>query len=526
MRATTYLPSIATPEAQVLVEKAHVALQARQTGTASELLQRALRIDPANPMALTKLAEVALAGQDHRQALRHLDAALQHEPHFAPAWTEMAHALWLLGRRVDAVPAARKAMDIQPHNARFRLRFVQFAAWTGQISEARTALAALLDPKATEPNTHATAIGMMGEICVAEGRFDAATPYLEDALGRLPGLPAARVILSLNRLRLGYFDAGWPDFGIREAGSELYPGGPPAGYGPWWEGGDLTGKSLLVADDQGHGDAIQFFRYLPMIRALGPAQITWRTFPPLVRLFADAAPDVTVLAGLPAESRYDTHCTSTSLPRWFGTTATSIPSPGPYLAPPSRLSRLKRPAGARLRVGLVWSGDSRHMRDHLRSIPASVFLQIADVPGIAAHSLQHQVRDYDQSPLRQRPAINRDVEKALSLADTATLIAGLDLVIAVDTAVAHLAAAMGKPVWLLVHSAPDWRWQTERTDNPWYPTIRLFRLKPSEWVDRVPRSETGAPQAPESVEPDDMGWQPLIRRVCRALRDFQKRRRS
>ena len=342
----------------------------------------------------------------------------------------------------------------------------------------------------------------------------------------MPGLPAAQIILGMNQLRLGEFTPGWPRLDIREPGGELYPNGPPPHFGPWWEGGDLTGKTILVADDQGHGDAIQFFRYLPMLRTRNPSHIIWRTFPPLVRLFATAAPDITVLAGIPDDRRFDVHCTSTGLPRWFGTTATTIPASHPYLRPPPMMSRLNRPDGPDLKVGLVWSGDPRHMRDHLRSIPASVFLRIADVPGIKFHSLQHRVRDHDLAELDKRPSIDREVERALDLSDTATLIDGLDLVIAVDTAVAHLSAAMGKPVWLLLHSTPDWRWQTKRLDSPWYPTIRLFRLEPREWIDRPQRPTKRTLRGQLNVASDEMGWQPLIRRVCRALREWRTRKRA
>jgi len=160
------------------------------------------------------------------------------------------------------------------------------------------------------------------------------------------------------------------------------------------------------------------------------------------------------------------------------------------------------------------------MRDHLRSVPASVFLRLADVPGLTVFSLQHRVRDADLPALLDRPAIDRGVEKAIDMAETAKLIASLDLVVAVDTAVAHLAAAMGKPVWLLLHSTPDWRWQTKRSDSPWYPTMRLFRLKSDEWLAEVAKANQ---RRRRNDGPDDMGWDPLIRRVRRALLDFRRR---
>jgi tetratricopeptide (TPR) repeat protein len=511
--------SIRTTEAQTLVEQAQLSLMRRDLPTAKQLLTAALVYEPAHPMALCKLAEVALLEKDHATALVHASAALDSEPFFAPAWSERAHALWLAGRRTEAVEAARQAIEIQPHNARFRLRFAQFAAWTGHIQEARESLTPLLDPAATDAEVYALALGMLGEISVAAGAFPEAMPLLTDALRRLPSSMSARVILGMNRLRLGDFTPGWPDLGIREPGSELYPGGPPARFGPWWDGGDLTGKSILVADDQGHGDAIQFFRFLPMLQALHPERITWRSFPPLTRLFTEAAPDIAVVAGLPDDARFDVHCTSTSLPRWFGTTADTIPADIPYLHAPTR-TRLARPVGSgdgRPQVGLVWSGDARHMRDHLRSVPASLFLRLADTPGIDFHSLQHEVREADLPALTARPGIGRAVESASNLADTAGLIDGLDLVIAVDTAIAHLAGAMGKPVWIPLHITPDWRWQTERTDSPWYPTARLFRLTPAAWLD---------PDRRRQRDPDDeMGWSPLIRRVAQALRTFARQRR-
>jgi hypothetical protein len=213
-------------------------------------------------------------------------------------------------------------------------------------------------------------------------------------------------------------------------------------------------------------------------------------------------------------------CNSTSLPRWFGTELESIPAYVPYLWPPAHLkSGMKLPSarGGRPHVGLVWSGDARHTRDHLRSIPAALFLTLAGAPGINFHSLQHEVRAVDLPALTARPAIGREVEKASDLADTAALIARLDLVITVDTAIAHLAGAMGKPVWVLLHVAPDWRWLTERTDSPWYPTARLFRVTPAEWL-VVERS--GAAEVA-----DGGGWGPLLERVSVALRAFVADRR-
>ena len=517
------------PEADRLVQAATAELAWGRTSRAAKLLDDAIRIDPQHNMAQTRQAEVAMRTKDHARALALTRTVLAMEPNFAPAWNQYASACWSTGQHARAVDAARRAVDIQPPNPEFRLRLAQFTAWTGLGQETREALAPLLAAEHHDKPHYAAAIGMLGELAVAEGRFTEANAFLDQALALHPALDVTRMQRGMNRLRLGAFRTGWPDYAAREVIPELYPDGPPNFAGQIWQGQALPGKTLLVLDDQGHGDAIQFFRYLPMLRDRGAKHITWRTFPPLVRLLGDAAPYATVVNALPTGTRFDFQCNSTSLPGRFETELGSVPAEIPYLWPPSHLeSAMKLPAlrrgppadraqetrlkAGRPNVGLAWSGDTRHTRDHLRSIPADLFLALADLPGFRFHSLQHQVRPADLPALEARPTIVREVEKAVDLADTAALIARLDLVITVDTAVAHLAAAMGKPAWVLVHVAPDWRWLTERTNSPWYPTARLFRVTAPEWLGQQ-RAAAGDPIRPA-------GWGPILARVSQALQAF------
>jgi tetratricopeptide (TPR) repeat protein len=504
------------PRTDLLVQEASAELSRYRLARAAELLDAALRADPRHPMALTKQAELALLQQDPERALALADAALAIEPNFAPAWHQRASACWLTGAKAEALRSARRSVDIQPPNPGFRLRLAQFAAWTGQGAETRRAVAPLLAGQDHDPVHYAAALSMLGELAIAEGDFDAAQPWLDQALVLQPGLNVTRMLRGMNRLRLGRFPAGWADYAARETIRELYPDGVASLADPQladqvWEGQALAGRSLLVTDDQGHGDAIQFFRYLALLRDRGAGRITWRTFPPLVRLFAAAAPDATVLNALPADAHFDFQCLSTNLPRLFDTELDSIPAALPIggMQPnrtgPNRTE--KKQAGSEPRVGLAWSGDARHTRDHLRSVPASLFLALADGKRIGVHSLQHVVRAADRPALDSRAAIGRAVESASDFADTAALIERLDLVITVDTAVAHLAASMGKPVWIVVHVAADWRWLAERSDSPWYPTARLFRVAPAEWP-----CAAGAPDG------DD--WRPVLQRVDAALRRF------
>ena len=487
------------PEADRLVQAAAAALTIGQPGQAARLLDQALAADPRHPMALTKQAELAIVRRDPSVALASTDTALAIEPHFAPAWFMRSAALWNLGRQQEAMDAARRAVDIQPPNPQFRLRLAQFAAWTGNGTEARAVLCPILEPGQQAPEHYAAAVAMLGELAIAEGHFEAALPQLNRALDIEPGLQSTRMLRGMTLLRLGRFREGWIDYAAREDIRQLYPEAAMVMARAVWQGENLTDKHVLVTDDQGHGDAIQFFRYVSMLRDLGAASITWRTFPPLVRLLAGSAPDVKVIATVPPDALFDYETNSTRLPGTLGTILDTIPAPRRYLRPPRRsIGALKRRM-KRARVGLAWSGDPKHTRDHLRSIPAALFLSLAKLPGLSFHSLQHQVRDADHSAVAACHTIGREIETAVDFADTAALIDQLDLVITVDTAVAHLAGALGKPVWLILHAVPDWRWLVDRSDSPWYPATRLFRVTPDE---------------------SPIGWGPVIDRVALALRGF------
>jgi tetratricopeptide (TPR) repeat protein len=486
------------PEADRLVQAAVAALKDGKSVVASGLLEQALVADPRHPMALTQQAELALFRKDLMAALRLTEAALDIEPNFAPAWRTRSSALWIEGRQSEAIAAVRRAVDIQPHNPEFLLRLAQFAAWTGGGAESREILRLMLDSEPAGSGYHATTIAMLGELAIAEGRFEEALPYLDEALCLAPGLQTTKMMRGMTTLRLGRFREGWADYAARETIPQLYPDAVPMA-GQVWQGQDLTGKTLLVTDDQGHGDAIQFFRYLPALRDRGLASVTWWTFPSLARLLAASAPYATVVTALPADAWFDFQIRSTNLPRAFDTTLETIPARIPYL----KLAR--RRGGARkdaLQVGLVWSGDPKHTRDHLRSIPTALFLSLMGVPGVGFRSLQHEIRPADRAAVEAHPALDRGIESANDFADTASMIAELDLVIAVDTAIAHLAGALGKKVWLIVHAVPDWRWLVDRPDSPWYPSMRLFRV---------------------STEESWAGWDGVIGRVRTALAELAAR---
>jgi hypothetical protein len=244
----------------------------------------------------------------------------------------------------------------------------------------------------------------------------------------------------------------------------------------WLGEESLAQKAILLHAEQGMGDTIQFVRYAPLLAARG-AKIILEVQPELVRLLSAMPGDATVIARKEPLPRYDFHCPLMSLPLAYATALETIPAEIPYIVPAEADVAFWRAClpQRRPRVGLVWSGERSHDNDLNRSMRLAMLKPLFDLPEIAFVSLQHEVREEDTALLRGRADIWHIGAMFRDFADTAAAISLLDAVISVDTAVAHLAGAMGKPLFLLLPFAADFRWLRERTDSPWYPTAQLFR---------------------------------------------------
>jgi hypothetical protein len=249
--------------------------------------------------------------------------------------------------------------------------------------------------------------------------------------------------------------------------------GLPNVAGPHWLGAeDLSGRTILIYAEQGIGDTIQFVRYLPLLRA----RVVLRAQTPLHALLRPLADSV--IGRDDPLPEFDFHCPLMSLPLAFGTDLASIPADIPYIfADPALVVRWRNRLGAprRHRVGIAFSGNPDHATDALRSIPAAEFSPILRYRDIDFHVLQTEIRPADAAVLRNFPHVHIHADALRDFSDTAALISLMDLVITVDTSVAHLAGAMGKPVWILLQYNADFRWLQNRDDTPWYPTARLFR---------------------------------------------------
>jgi hypothetical protein len=302
------------------------------------------------------------------------------------------------------------------------------------------------------------------------------------ALQHQPGNAEAHWNRGLLHLQQGRYAEGWPGYEWRWQVAHLSVSRQRRPFSqPLWLGReDLAGKTILLHAEQGLGDTLQFCRYADMVAARG-ARVILEVPPALLELMRTLAGPAEVLARGAALPPFDVHCPLMSLPLAFGTTLATVPAPASYLradaAKAAAWDGLLGP-GDRLRVGVAWRGSQAHKDDDRRSIDFAVFAGALS-PACEFVSLQDRHRPEDAALLAASPV--RDYGSRLAdFSDTAALCAAVDLVITVDTSIAHLAGALGKPVWILLAANADWRWLLGRTDSPWYPSARLIRQQPGE----------------------------------------------
>lgn len=428
----------------------HLGLIAYSAGLLDEAaghIGESLRRKPANAAAHANLALVHHARGDYEGALAECDTALRLQRQFPEAHYNRGNALRELGRLDDAIASYERALRLRPD-------------FVGPlVNRART----LRDL----------------------GRFDAALAGNARALALAPDLAEAHLNQAMIHLLRGDFENGLPEFEWRWRDAQLAAARRDFPV-PQWQGDiDPAGRTVLVHAEQGLGDTLQFARYTPLLASRG-ARVVLEVQPPLQNLLRSLPGGVEVIARGDALPPIDLHCPLLSLPLAFGTRPGSIPAPVGYVqADAARVSRWLARLGPATgtRVGLVWSGNPDHNNDRNRSLPLAALTPLFR-PGLEFVSLQPAIRPGDDKLLQSGQLPLRHFGGELEdFADTAALASCMDLVIAVDTAGAHLAGALGRPLWLLLPWLPDWRWLLDRDDSPWYPTARLFRQpRPGDWA--------------------------------------------
>jgi tetratricopeptide (TPR) repeat protein len=428
-------------------------------------LERASGLDPQNPDIHHLLGSAYFEKRRFKDALSVLEKVARARPDYAAVYNEIGSALSELGRLDEAADNFQKALSLDANLPQSRCN--------------------------------------MGLVQLRRGRLDEAEASLRAMIELRPDDAEAHYALSAALLLNGKLSEGWREYEWRWHCRGHASGNHKYSF-TQWNGEDLRGRSILLHCEQGFGDVIQFVRYVPMVAARGGRVIL--AVPPEIFPLVKDYPGAERVIAADELVPLDVQCPLLSLPLVFDTRLESIPAKVPYLWPEAtRAEQWKQNVGSLsgLKIGLVWGGRPTHANDHNRSIKLLDFAPLADVPGAIFYSLQ---KGGPAAQAANPPANMRLINPADSLhdfADTAALIANLDLVISIDSAVAHLAGAMGKPVWVLVPVSPDWRWMLHREDSPWYPTMRLFRqTRHGDWQSPIAQMV----DALRSFEPAKIGF--------------------
>jgi tetratricopeptide (TPR) repeat protein len=429
---------------------------------ALEFLSRARTEQPNNAQLLFNLGNAHQGLKQHDQAV----AAYQHAQTISPGnlgvLNNLGTSLRLLGRAGEAAHCYRDILARQPDHAPAHNNLATALADLGDLEEAaesyRRALA--FAPSDTPPDRLASVVNGLGKVLMDLGRHDEALAACRTLQDRHPGLKVVAWNESLALLLRGDYAAGWRKYEARWSVPEHDKPHPDQVV---LDLAAVGGKRVLVTVEQGRGDVIQFSRYVPMLVACG-ARVTFHVYDDLKALLGTMP-----VVGEAEDPPYDLRTSLLSLPLAFGTTLATVPAAVPYLsAPPDRVALWRARLGPRdrKRIGIAWSGSPA---SRTRSaIPVGLLDPLLRLGGFEFHLLQKDVTD-------PHPRVVRHDHRLGDFADTAALIQAMDLVISIDTAVAHLAGALGKPVWIMLPFNPDWRWLLGRDDSPWYPTARLFR---------------------------------------------------
>lgn len=486
------LDTVVTDNIATLMMRAKLRYAADRAGDAVADYGRIIALVPTHWEALNNRGIALEALQRYGDALSSYERAFALNPTNTSVLHNRAACLLTLQRHEEALPLFEHLIKVEPTNAD---NWNGHGAACASLLNLDSAIASFDKALALEP-TSVRALTSRGTVLAAQGRTAEALVDYRRALSLDPGNATAHANLAFALLADGDLSEGFAEYEWRRKDGPIHLTSRRFDK-PEWQGEDIAGKTLLLHPEQGLGDILQFARFVPRLTANGAHVILEvpRTLDALMRTLAGSA---TILQTGSALPQYDLNAPLMSVAHKLKLTLDTIPSTVPYLhAPDDRHAqwRTRMAPFPHPRVGLCWSGNPEHRNDRARSIPLVKFARIADVEGATFVSLQRDVRETDKVAVAAFKNLANVMPEVADLADTAALIAELDLVICVDTSVAHLAGALGKPVWILIATSADWRWLKGRGDSPWYPTARLFRqTSHGDWtkvIDRV-RTELSA----------------------------------
>jgi tetratricopeptide (TPR) repeat protein len=439
-----------------------------------------LRIQPRNADALSRRGLVLLELQRPAEALASYDKALALRPDHAEALNNRANTLHVLNRAVEALAGYDQALAIRPDHAE---ALYNRGVVLQELRRPAEALASFERTLAVKPD-HVDALNNRGIVLRDLERHGEALASYDRALAIEPDNAETHVNRSCLRLLLGDLDRGFEEFEWRWRVQETAPWRRNFVEPLWLGKAPLAGRTILLHAEQGLGDAVQFVRYAPLVAAAG-AEVVLEVPPPLTALLSQIEGVSRVIGRGEQLPAFDCHCPLLSLPLAFKTALATIPARVPYLfAPEDRTIKWRRrlPPSSKRRVGIAWAGNQMFKGDQTRSPGLARLCPLLSVAEVEFLSLQKDLRAGDRELLGSNPRVMHMGDAVEDFGDTAALMACVDLVITSDTSVAHLAGALGRPVWVLLQHVPDWRWLLGRDDSPWYPTARLFRQpEPGDW---------------------------------------------
>lgn len=460
-----------------------IALKKGRQDEAEEHCRKAIALEPDRAGAHYHLGHALLVAERWTDALLAFDRAIALDPQMARAYSSRGWTLAKLRLFKRALTSIDKALTLHPDLPQALLDRASVLTWLGRPEEALAYCDRALahDPQAAEAYIRRS-------IAVLYLDPQSALRDCDRALALAPALAHAHWNRAWCLLLTEQFEDGWREYEWRRKLNR--PIGVRDYAAPLWQGReDISGKTLFVYWEQGLGDTMQFCRYAPLAAARG-ARVVLCVQEPLVRLLRGFAPNVEVIGPTDATPQFDLHCPLHSLPYALSSSSVAIPNI-PHLAasPALRAAWANRlPPRTRPRIGLAWSGAPVQLNDHQRSMALRQILPLVDVRA-EWMCLQKTIRSRDVELFHADGRIAFHGDALNDFADTAALLDQMDLVVTTDNSIANLAGSMGKPVWVILGHAADWRWLLDRADTPWYPTARLYRAQrqDTDWQDVVER---------------------------------------
>jgi Tfp pilus assembly protein PilF len=471
--STTEVTMLTIPEALAI---GWTSFHAGDFPRAERVSRQVLEVHPSAARVWYLLGTISHVQGQLGEAVAHYERALGLEPHFVEVLNNLAVTLLSLRKVDESAAYLRRALQFQPDYADAHSNLGNALQADGKLDEAEACYRHALQLKPDNPNTHHD----LGNALRASGRLAEAMACYDQALRLKPDFAQVHLSRSLLRLQMGDFEQGWSEYEWRFQCTEY---AIPRFRQPLWDGSRLDDQTILLYADHGLGDTLQFIRYARVVQERG-GRVLVACRQPLARILASCPGVARVIPEGAILPEFQVYAPMMSLPRMLGTTLANVPARVPYLAAdPALVTRwhaeLRQSGG--FKVGIAWQGNAQYCKDRHRSFRLDQFEPLSRLDGVRLVSLQKGLGTEQIGEVADRFSVIDLGSRFDDFMDCAAVLSNLDLVITPDTSVAHLAGALGVPVWVALPFAPDWRWLLDREDSPWYPTMRLFRQR--DWGD-------------------------------------------